>query len=212
MGKSAVITWLGHSCFRINFNGYHVVIDPYKANSVPGLKLAQQSANAVYCSHEHSDHSDREAVLLISEKHPIPYQISTVQTAHDAVGGAERGMNLIHIFDYDGLRIAHFGDIGSPLTADQLKKLGRVDIAMIPIGGHFTIDAKQACELADLLKPIVFIPMHYRSDHFGYGAIGTLDDFLAICPNAVHYNSNTITVSREMPKQTAILQYEEPQN
>ena len=210
MGKSAVITWLGHSCFRINFNGYQVIIDPYKAKSVPGLQLAQQSANAVYCSHEHSDHAARETVLLISEKHPIPYQLSTVETAHDAAGGTERGMNLIHLFDYDGLRIAHFGDLGSPLTADQLKKLGRVDVALVPVGGHFTIDAKQACELADLLKPIVFIPMHYRTENFGYAAIGTLDEFLVLCSNTLQYNSNTLTVNKEVPKQTAILQYQQP--
>ncbi len=56
---------------------------------------------------------------------------------------------------------------------------------MIPIGGHYTINAVQAKRLADELAPAVVIPMHYRGEGFGYDVIGTLDEFTSLCNDVV---------------------------
>ena len=50
------ITWLGHSCFKIEENGYSVITDPYSAGSVPGYGALQEEADCVLCSHGHGDH------------------------------------------------------------------------------------------------------------------------------------------------------------
>ena len=48
------ITWLGHSCFRLESAGYGLVIDPYRV--VAGYPPLRVEANAVYISHHHFDH------------------------------------------------------------------------------------------------------------------------------------------------------------
>ena len=50
------LTWLGHSCFKMESNGYTVILDPYEDDYVPGLAPVRETADAVFCSHEHKDH------------------------------------------------------------------------------------------------------------------------------------------------------------
>lgn len=57
------ITWLGHSCFRLESAGYGLVIDPYRV--VAGYPPLRVEANAVYISHHHFDHDCLEAVTLL---------------------------------------------------------------------------------------------------------------------------------------------------
>ena len=58
------ITWIGHSCFKIEQEGYTLITDPYEDGSVPGLKNLREKANKVLCSHEHGDHNARSRVTL----------------------------------------------------------------------------------------------------------------------------------------------------
>ena len=75
------------------------------------------------------------------------------------------------------------GDIGCALTAEQIGALGRVDVLMIPVGGHYTVDAAQAWEITKALDPSIVIPMHYRGRGFGYAVIGTVEPFLKLAGN-----------------------------
>ena len=63
------ITWLGHSCFKIEKNGYLLILDPYEDESVPGLNPIREKANAVYCSHGHGDHHGEQCVEILSLIH-----------------------------------------------------------------------------------------------------------------------------------------------
>ena len=45
------LTWLGHSCFKMESNGYTVILDPYEDDYVPGLAPVRETADAVFCSH-----------------------------------------------------------------------------------------------------------------------------------------------------------------
>ena len=70
---------------------------------------------------------------------------------------------------------------------------------------YYTIDAVQAKAVVDDLAPRVVIPMHYRSDHFGYPVIGRLEEFTGLCRNVVEYDSNTLVLTAETRPQTAVL-------
>ena len=119
----------------------------------------------------------------------------------------KRGMNMIHVLDNGSLRIAHFGDIGCPLNDAQREKIGKLDVAMLPVGGFFTMEPDGIEELIEQLQPRIVIPMHYRTEEFGFPVIGTLDDFLKLRSDVVRYDTNEITITKELPSQTAVLKY-----
>ena len=63
---------------------------------------------------------------------------------------------------------------------------------MIPVGGFYTIDARQAAELAKKIAPAVTVPMHYRGDGFEYDVIAPVGDFLRLMDNVVILDDNVI--------------------
>ena len=69
------------------------------------------------------------------------------------------------VIEMDGLRIAHLGDIGTPLNAEQLAFLRDIDILLVPVGGFYTIDAPHAAETVRMIQPRVTVPMHYKTKY-----------------------------------------------
>ena len=136
-----------------------------------------------------------------------PFDLTLVACPHDDEGGMKRGMNMIHVLDNGSLRIAHFGDIGCPLNDAQREKIGKLDVAMLPVGGFFTMEPDGIEELIEQLQPRIVIPRHYRTEEFGFPVIGTLDDFLKLRSDVVRYDTNEITITKELPSQTAVLKY-----
>jgi L-ascorbate metabolism protein UlaG (beta-lactamase superfamily) len=86
--------------------------------------------------------------------------IYTVPIYQQQFGNALKGAAFV--FDLGTLCIAHLGDLSHKLTEAQIKAFGKVDIAMIPIGGTFTMPPDTAREVLEQLKPKIAIPMHYR--------------------------------------------------
>lgn len=172
------LTWIGHSCFKIEKDGFAVLIDPYADGSVKGLKPVRESADLVLCSHEHGDHNARDLVEL-RENGSNPFTIETIQTYHDDAGGAKRGPNKIFLLDDGEYKLAHLGDLGCELPAEAMEKLKDLDVLLLPVGGFYTIDAAWAADLVRRLHPRTAIPMHYRSDEQGFGflEIGTVEEF-----------------------------------
>lgn len=201
------IQWLGHSCFLVTEDEYRVVLDPYADGKVPGLRPLQVTANAVLCSHAHDDHGAANVVTLAKDSPPSPFTIIRVDSAHDDENGAKRGKNTVHVLEANGLRIAHLGDLGHELTDGQLAAIGPLDAVMIPIGGFYTIDASTAKFIVDRMRPVVTLPMHYRSGSFGFDVIGTLDAYLALCGDVQRYPSDTLELTKDTPRQTAVLTY-----
>lgn len=193
MSESIKIRWLGHACFKIQKGAYSIVLDPFAPGSVPGFRDIDTSANLVLCSHGHHDHNCAEAVTLLPAAQN-PFSVTKIETYHDGQGGALRGPNTIHMLEADGVRIVHFGDLGCDLTDGQAAALQGADVALIPVGGFYTIDAKQAKAVAERIGAKVVIPMHYRTEQFGLAPIGTLDDFLSLYPASVKLDSDTFTV------------------
>lgn len=200
------LTWLGHSCFQVEEDGYTIVIDPYKDGMVPGLMPLHVTAHKVLCSHAHNDHCYVEAVQICPAQKDSPFTITCIESAHDDCGGARRGMNTIHVLEAGGVRIAHLGDLGCALTETQIQAIGMLDALLLPIGGFYTIDAGEAKQVADALSPNVVIPMHYRSNAFGFDAlIHTLEDFTKLCNDVVIMDTDTIEITNNMPRQTIAL-------
>ncbi len=199
------IKWHGHACFSISSGDFSVVIDPYSPNSVPGLSPLRLRANKILCTHDHHDHNCKAAVAL-TKTAESPFKYATVKTFHDEVEGAKRGKNSIYILEAEGVRAAHFGDLGCIPTDEQLKEIGKLDAVMIPVGGYYTIDAKTAAEILSKLDVKVIIPMHYRDGDVGYGVLDTLDTFESLITDRPAFDyGDEIEITEETEKQLAVL-------
>ena len=174
------LKYYGHSCFTIKSNGYTVAIDPYDS-MVPGYPKLQLEANAVYCSHGHGDHCYTKAVQIIKAACADPFKITEIEVPHDHHDGAKRGKNLIRIFEAEGKKVIHFGDTGCIPPDEILEQLKNADVILIPVGGFYTIDAKEAKDIALRVKPELVIPMHYKKGKLGLPVIAKPDVFLKNC-------------------------------
>lgn len=166
------IFWFGQACFQITTSRnkekeISIVIDPFSEDT--GLKMPQLEADILLLTHQHPDHSNKKIIsgnyFLISG--PGEYEtknifIQGIASFHDNSQGKERGENTIYTVEAEELKICHLGDLGQKeLTDEQLELIGDVDILMIPVGGIFTISAKEAVRIMSQIEPKIIIPMHY---------------------------------------------------
>lgn len=176
------ITYIGHACFFLEYqSGYSICLDPYSSGSVPGLADTDLVADKVMCSHSHFDHNDADSVKAPARQYTgSKPEIELIHTYHDEVQGAKRGDNDITVIDFEGSKTVHLGDIGCDITDEQLAKIKNCDVLMIPVGGFYTIDCKQAFALCGKICPKAVIPMHYSSDSFGYDEISGREEFVTL--------------------------------
>lgn len=166
-----IITWLGHSCFKlqdkVGADGVTLITDPYSKET--GLKLPSLEADLVTVSHDHKDHNNVSAVKgnpriidCAGEYDVKGIFVEGVDSFHDEAKGKERGGNVIYRMEIDDISVVHLGDLAHTLDDSELEKLVGTDILLIPVGGHFTLDAKKAVEVISQIEPRMVIPMHYR--------------------------------------------------
>ena len=162
------LTWLGHSCFLLEQDGYRLVTDPY--TGVEGYPPLAVSAHAVYCSHHHFDHDAVDAVTLLP---PVssPFTVREAETS-----------NTVRVFTAGGVSVAHLGDLGHQLTAAQLDAIGSVDAVLLPVGGVYTVDAEGAKAVCDAIGARCVIPMHYHHAPYGLSNVAGVEDFLRLWP------------------------------
>jgi L-ascorbate metabolism protein UlaG (beta-lactamase superfamily) len=205
------IRWHGQSFFDITSSkGTRIVIDPH---AIEAYGRQTVSADLILVSHFHTDHTQigvvqnqAQAKVLYGLKgsnrridwNPIDemfrdVHVRTVGVYHDNVEGMERGKNSIFILEVDGLRIVHLGDLGHLLSAKDVKKIGPVDVLMIPVGGVYTINGSEAKQVVDQLNPRQYIlPMHYGTKAFS--DLLPPDEFLEDHKNVKKHATNQITV------------------
>ena len=163
------IEWLGHASFRIT-NAKTIYIDPWK------LKIAQP-ADIILITHGHYDHCSPEDISKIQKKETVilassdclkelsgnvksiqPGQRLTVSGVEvEAVPAYNIGKAfhpksnnwLGFIISLDNTRIYHAGDTDLIPEMENIK----VDIALLPIGGTYTMDLQQAARLVNQIKP-----------------------------------------------------------
>ncbi len=183
-----LIRYQGHSQFLLEDKyGQRIVTDPYDAST--GYPVKTVRADAVTVSHGHGDHSFVEKVtgdaVVIREAgvhSPLPgVRITAFPCFHDGEQGKKRGGNLMMLIEMDGLRILHCGDLGHLPGAETVESIGRTDILLLPVGGFYTIDAREAVRTAELFAPGVIIPMHYRTKYNASWPIDDAGPFLRMC-------------------------------
>jgi L-ascorbate metabolism protein UlaG (beta-lactamase superfamily) len=162
------ISWYGQSCFRIEAKEGSILIDPFSKEI--GLKPPRIKDDLVLVSHQHYDHANTEDIgsetFLISN--PGEYEksgiyVQGIASYHDNNEGKDRGLNTIYIIKAEDLTVCHLGDFGEAVMSDkQLEAIGDADILMIPVGGKYTINYKEAVEIVSQIEPKIVIPMHYK--------------------------------------------------
>jgi len=166
------VKWLGHATFLLTSDqGIRVITDPYAPAETLSYGPIEEMADAVTVSHEHGDHNNVSAVRGNPEvvrgagvRQVRGIEFRGISTFHDAEMGAQRGPNTVFCFALDGMRVCHLGDLGHALSEQQVSEIGAIDLLLVPVGGHFTIDASVATETCAALNPRVVIPMHYRTE------------------------------------------------
>lgn len=163
------IYWYGHSCFRIRSSSGFVVMDPFSKEI--GLSVPRLTGDIVTVSHDHPGHNNVTAVKgkPFTITGPGEYEVKGifvigVQTAHDSVGGTQRGLNTAYCVNVDDITVCHLGDLGHRPTQAQVEELGTVDVLLVPVGGVNTIGPAVAAEVVSLIEPSLVVPMHYRSE------------------------------------------------
>ncbi|MCW3132237.1 MAG: MBL fold metallo-hydrolase [Candidatus Methanospirare jalkutatii] len=165
------IKWHGHACFEISAAGMKVVTDPY--DSSIGYEMPAIAADIVTVSHDHYDHNNvsalagEPAVVRGAGEHVVKgIRFVGIETFHDTRMGAERGINTVFVWEMEGIRLCHLGDLGHVLDDEQVAAIrgeGDIDVLFVPVGGVFTVDAEDASKVVEQISPRIAIPMHYKT-------------------------------------------------
>jgi len=180
---SFVIKWLGHASFQLKVNGKIIYIDPYKGEYT-------EKADLILVSHSHGDHCSvgkikkargADTVVFAPEDcaTKIKGSVRTLKAGEEAtvdnikIQAVEaynvkrfrspgnpyhpKGFGVGYLITTLGKTVYHAGD--SDLVP-EMKRLGHVDVALLPSGGTYTMDNPEAAEAALIIKPTVVIPMH----------------------------------------------------
>ena len=182
--KKPTLTWHGQSFFVLETSqGQRVVFDPHAIEAYGRIVV---KGDVVLISHLHNDHTQLDAVENPKKKvlHGLKatgrstdwntidekidgVHVRAVPTYHDNAQGLEKGKNTVFVVEADGLRFVHLGDLGHLLTEEQIKRIGPVDVLMIPVGGVYTLNGSEAKKVVEQLKPRMYIvPMHYGTTVF----------------------------------------------
>jgi L-ascorbate metabolism protein UlaG (beta-lactamase superfamily) len=208
------VEWYGQSAFALRTPEATVFLDPFGDVSPftdRGMRfdyppIAGVVADLVLVTHEHFDHNapeviggDPQIVRSTAGRFDTPIgTVVAVASEHDPFAGTERGPNTIFVFELDGLRIAHLGDFGQAgLRDEQAKAIGRVDLALVPVGGGPTIGAPVAAAITRRLDVRWVIPMHYRTERIDF--LEPADAFLEAV-GVVHRAGATSTDTAALPR------------
>lgn len=173
------ITWYGHAAFRIvGSDGLSVITDPYTPEGVGYPTIRDTSDVVIISSDDDSAHCRAD---LIHGQPEVVNALSVAQSDGEAtvrgltvrtIEAAEwdhhpehkvPGQNGMYRFEIDGLKIAHMGDVGNPLTDAQMSFFEDVDVLLALAGGYLTIELPDLMQMIHRVGPRLVIPMHFRT-------------------------------------------------
>lgn len=187
------VTWLGHACFLIEGKEARLLIDPYKGGVFPGFDIYLTAfedkigrIDYVISTHDHADHN----YFAISPEAKKIRAVDKIDTKTDLGKGVllecyrvdhgfGRGKCAGVLLTVDDVKVYHFGDTYK-YNQRSLKGLKErnVDLALIPVGGLYTMGPKEAVEALQILNAKNVIPMHYKIPGKVTLVPHTLQDFL----------------------------------
>jgi L-ascorbate metabolism protein UlaG (beta-lactamase superfamily) len=173
------IEWLGHAGFRFKRGKLVVYTDPFKIQG-------GDPADLILITHDHYDHCDRSSVesvrkqdtvivgpAAVAEKlHDVKVvkpgqliveksvEIKPVHAYNTNKPFHPKGSGVGYVFTMGDKTIYHAGDTD---FVPEMKQLGKVDVAILPCGGTYTMNAREAAEAANAIRPDLSIPMHWGS-------------------------------------------------
>lgn len=164
------ITWYGHSCFRLTERNYATVVtDPYDSKQA-GYDTLKLKAEIVTVSHDAPGHGASDLIKGTTHVLTGPGEfeiggvfITAVQTDTAGKKAKEKIRNTVYVFDYDGITVAHLGDLQQIPTQSEIELFGTVNVAIVPVGGGNSLNAAKAAEVISMLEPNLVIPMHYAT-------------------------------------------------
>jgi len=159
------ITWYGHSCFRVTERSLPTIVaDPYDHTKV-GYKPLKVKGEIVTVSHDAPGHNFVKGVKGTQWElsGPGEYEIGGIFITGVAIREPKQDRNMVFIYDYDGVAIAHLGDMQKAPTQTQVEAFGTVDVLMVPVGGGNALNAAKAAEVIAMIEPGIVIPMHYKT-------------------------------------------------
>ena len=187
----AEIRWLGHAAFEIEIAEKVLLIDPWLEGNPKACKKAEdlKKVDIVCVTHDHGEHLG-DAIKICKKTGATfvgIYELSVYakeQGVRDVVGiniggtaevkriktvmvqafhSALRGAPVGFIISADGKTVYHTGDTILFSDMGLIGEIYRPDVALIPIGGYYTIGSSEAAKAVELIKPKVAIPMHYQT-------------------------------------------------
>ncbi len=207
-----LIRFVGHATFMIETPGGVRVATDYNDYVRP-----QTLPNVITMNRAHSTHYTNNPDPGIAHvlrgwnpaggaaEHDVTIQdmrIRNVSTNIRGWDGTERGGNSIFVFEASQLCVAHLGHLHHELTVEHLSQLGRVDIALVPVDGSYTLSKEQMLEVVRSIQPMIVVPMHYFSAF-------TLNQFLELARERFPVEtlaSPVITMSRDrLPRRTTVM-------
>ncbi|MGR3434965.1 MAG: MBL fold metallo-hydrolase [Shimia sp.] len=174
------VTWFGHAAFKLvpDDGGPSVITDPYTPEGVGYAPIMESADIVVISSDDDSAHCRAD---LIPGNPEVVNALTVAQdggtTAVDdlelrAIEAAEwdhhpehavPGQNGMYRFEMDGMQVAHMGDVGNPLSDDQMAFFEGVDVLFALAGGYLTIELPDLMEMIHRTRPKLVIPMHFRT-------------------------------------------------
>ncbi|MEM1540039.1 MAG: metal-dependent hydrolase [Candidatus Bathyarchaeia archaeon] len=187
----AKVTWFGHASFKIEMGDKTVLIDPWlDGNPTSPIRASEiDRADIVYVTHDHGDHlgdavniCKRTNATFVSAFELGNYasengvkdvvglniggcaevkgvKLYMVQAFHTCSRGAPTGV----VVEAESKRVYHAGDTSLFGDMKLIGRLYKLDLALLPIGGYYTMGILEAAEAVRLLKPKAVIPMHYKT-------------------------------------------------
>ncbi len=206
------ITWYGHSCFRLTERGLATVVtDPFDHATI-GYDSLKLKADIVSVSHEASGHNFLNGVKGFSRviDGPGEYEIGSVFITGVQIDGSGKKnnnhpRNTLYVFDYNGLNIAHLGDLREVPSRSEIEALGNVNVALVPVGGGGGLNAAKAAEVISLLEPNIVVPMHFATPAAKV-PLDSLDKFLKEMGLSSHETQPSLKITRAgLPEETKVM-------
>ena len=189
---------------------------PFDNTSI-GYDVLKLKADIVTVSHDAAGHNNIQSVKGTSHiiTGPGEYEIggvfiTGVQT--NGHGKKDNGelRNTLYVFDYDGLSVAHLGDLQRVPSQTEVEALGTVNVALVPVGGGGGLNAAKAAEVISLLEPNIVVPMHYATPDTNI-KLDSLDKFLKEMGLGAADHQPSLKVTRSgLPQEThvVVLEYQ----
>src|ERR1051325_6380188 len=211
------ITWYGHSCFRLTERNYATVVtDPFDSKAI-GYDAIKLRSDIVTVSHDAPGHNNTDAVKGTSHVIDGPGEfeiggvfITGVQSDSTSSGKKKSKdnaatRNTIYVFDYDGITVAHLGDLQQTPTQSEIESLGTVNVVLVPVGGGNGLNAAKAAEIISLIEPNLVIPMHYSTSDAKV-SLDPLNKFIKEMGLSKAENQPSLKVTRSgLPSETHVV-------